>query len=57
VAGRGSRSEYVLTERTEITLNGKECKYADVPRNARIVQMEVGADGRTILRIRFRTGK
>jgi hypothetical protein len=56
-AGRGGRSEYVLTDRTEVLLNGKACKYADVPSNARIIRMELAADQQTVLCIHFRTGK
>jgi hypothetical protein len=56
-AGTGSRSEYAMTERTEVVLNGKPCKYADVPAHARIVKMDVAADKKTVLRIYFRTAK
>jgi hypothetical protein len=56
-AGRGVRSEYVLTDRTEVFLNGKACKYADVPSNARIIRMELAADQQRVLSIQFRTGK
>jgi hypothetical protein len=55
--GPSDSSEYVLTDRTEVLLNGKVCKYAEIPANARIIRMEVAADQRTVLRIHFRTGK
>jgi hypothetical protein len=50
-------SEFVMTEQTEVLLNGKPCKYAEVPGHARIVRMELGADNKTVLKIHFRTGK
>lgn len=52
-----TRSEYVLTERTEILLNGQPCKYADVPAHASILRMELAADKKTVIRILFRTAK
>jgi hypothetical protein len=55
--GRGAGSEFVLTEQTEILLNGKPCKYAEVPAHASIVRMEVAADNKTVLKIHFRTRK
>jgi hypothetical protein len=38
-------------------LNGCACKYQDVPANAAIVDLAVGADQKTILKIHFRTKK
>ncbi len=53
----GSRSRFVVTEQTEILLNGQPCKYADIPRHATILKMEVAADKKTVLQIHFRTRK
>jgi hypothetical protein len=50
-------SEYVVTERTMILLDGKPCRYEDVPEKATILRMEVAPDGKTVLRAHFRTGK
>jgi hypothetical protein len=50
-------SDFVVTEQTEIILNGKPCKYKDVPGHATILRMELRADKRTVLRIHFRTRK
>jgi hypothetical protein len=49
--------EVVLTEQTEVLLNGKPCKYADVPGHARVVLLELAEDNKTVLKIHFRTGK
>jgi hypothetical protein len=49
--------EFVLTEETEVLLNGKPCKYAEVPSYATIVHMELAADTKTVLQIHFRTRK
>jgi hypothetical protein len=56
-AGRETQSEFVMTDQTEVLLNGKPCKYADVPGDARIVRMELAADNKTVRKIHFRTGK
>jgi hypothetical protein len=53
----GTRSEYVVTHQTQILLNGKPCKYEEVPPDASIVRMEVAADKKTVLKIHFRTRK
>ena len=54
---RETNSEFILTDRTEVLLNGKPCRYADIPGDARIVVLEVAADRKTVLKIHFRTGK
>ena len=56
-AGRRDPSEFVVTGRTRVLLDGKPCKYEEVPAHARIVGMEVAADRKTVLEVRFRTGK
>jgi len=56
-ATRGTRPEYVLTNETEVWLNGKPCRYEAVPADASIVRMEVAADKKTVLKIYFRTRK
>jgi hypothetical protein len=56
-AGRGNGSDFAVTHGTELLLNGKPCRYQDVPADARIVHMEVAADRKTVLKIHFRVGK
>ena len=56
-AGQGAKSEFVVTERTEILLNGKPCRYEEVPQDAWVVRMEVAADKKTVLKIHFRVRK
>jgi hypothetical protein len=56
-AGQVSLGEFVVTERTEILLNGKPCRYEEIPGHASIVRMEVAADRKTVLKIHFRIGK
>jgi hypothetical protein len=55
--GESTVTEFVVTEQTEILLDGKPCKYQDVARDARIVRMEVAEDKKTVLKIHFRTRK
>jgi hypothetical protein len=49
--------EYVLTSTTEIKLDGQPCRYEDIPANAEVTVLEVGADHRTILKMHFRRKK
>lgn len=53
----GGQAEFVMTERTEVFLNGKPCKYRDVPGHASILRMELAADKKTVLKVHFRTRK
>jgi hypothetical protein len=46
-----------VTGETEILLNGKPCIYEGIPDHASIVQMDVAADKKTVLKIHFRTQK
>ena len=57
VDGGGQKDEFVLTDDTEVQLDGRPCKYADVPNNCSIVRLELAADGKTILKIHFRSTK
>jgi hypothetical protein len=54
VAARAQASDYIVTEETEVLLNGKPCRYKDVPANATIVRMELAWDNKTVLKIYFR---
>ncbi|MFN4260253.1 MAG: hypothetical protein ACK4RK_13230 [Gemmataceae bacterium] len=50
--------EFVVTEQTEVKLNGQSCAFAAVPDNAVITLLEVSAeDDQTVLRIFFRSRK
>jgi len=50
-------TQFVLTAQTEILLNGKPCRYEEVPGHATIYKMEVAEDEKTVLKIHFRTQK
>jgi hypothetical protein len=52
-----AETDYVLTARTEVSLDGKPCAYASIPSSAIIVRMELAADKRTVLRVHFRSRK
>ncbi len=56
-ANRGATPEFVLTEQTEILLDGQPCKFEEIPAHARITHLEVAADNKTALKIHFRTRK
>ncbi len=53
----GAGPEFKVTEQTEILLDGKACQFRDVPDQAAILRMEVAPDGKTVLRIHFRSRK
>jgi hypothetical protein len=55
--GTDPGSDFNVTERTEVLLNGQPCKYEAIPANGRIVLMDVAPDRKTVLRIHFKTGK
>jgi hypothetical protein len=50
-------AEYVVTEQTEILLDGQLCRFEDVPERAIILKMEVAGDGKTVVKILFRSQK
>ncbi len=54
VESRAQAPDYVVTEETEVLVNGKPCRYSEVPSDASILRMELGPDNRTVLKIHFR---
>lgn len=51
------KDSFVITEQTEVQVDGKPCRYGEVPAGAAIVLLEVAADGRTVMKVHFRTTK
>jgi hypothetical protein len=56
-AGPVNPAEYVLTEQTETVLDGKRCRFENIPDGASILRMEVAADGKTVLKVLFKSRK
>jgi hypothetical protein len=56
-SARNAAAEFNVTEQTEVTLDGRPCRYKDVPAGASIQLMELAPDRKTILRIHFRARK
>ncbi len=55
---RAEERPYQIHEETEVRLDGRKCRYADVPDTAEIILMEIDSDeSRIILRIHFRSRK
>ena len=50
--------EYRITEKTEVLLDGRPCRYEQIPNNATIVLMEtLTSESKEITRIHFRSGR
>jgi hypothetical protein len=49
------KDQYQITDQTEVILDGRSCRYAEVPAGAGIIKMEVAGDGTTVLKIHFRS--
>ncbi|MBY0525396.1 MAG: hypothetical protein K2R98_18455 [Gemmataceae bacterium] len=51
----GAREQFRVTDDTEVLLDGKPCKFRQVPASATILHMDVAADGKSVLKIHFRS--
>lgn len=51
----GKNQGLVVTDQTEIKVDGRPCHYKDVPEGATIILLEVAKDRRTILILHFQT--
>jgi hypothetical protein len=49
------RQELELTANAEVRLDGRACKYDDVPLGAEVIYLELGPDRKSILKIHFRS--
>lgn len=50
-------AEAELTAEAEVILDGRACRYQDVPSTASVVRMVLAPDGKTITRVEFRSRK
>jgi hypothetical protein len=57
VSGSRSDEELVVTLNTEVLLDGRPCKYEQIPEDAAIIFAEVDQDRKTLLKIHFRSAK
>lgn len=51
------KQNFVINDQTEVQLDGKVCKFEEVPPGASIVNLSVAADKKTILKIHFKSKK
>jgi hypothetical protein len=51
------KQELVITDKTLIELDGKSVRYADIPKNAEVILLDIANDRKTVLKIHFRTKK
>jgi hypothetical protein len=54
-AEKEQKQQFVITDETEVQLDGRACKFQDVPGNASVVVLDVAADKKTILKIHFKS--
>ena len=54
---RSDKQNLVLTDDTEVQLDDRVCKFADVPGDASVISLAVAADKKTVLKIRFKSKK
>jgi hypothetical protein len=57
MSGRKQEGEFVITDETAVFLDGRACRYRDVPDKAHIASLEVSPDRKTVLKAYFRTAK
>jgi hypothetical protein len=56
-ADKQDSPKLVVTDKTEVQLDGRACQLADVPGTASVVSLEVAPDKKTILKIHFQSKK
>jgi len=49
--------EAVVTDDSEVLLNGRKCDLKEVPPTATVEKVFIGPDGKTVTRIEFRSAK
>jgi hypothetical protein len=52
-----SDGELVISDDTEVKLDGKACKYEDIPESAEVILLEVSRDKKAVLKLHFRSKK
>lgn len=57
-ANPDSKDEYRVTDKTEVLLDGRPCRYEQIPNSATIILLEtVTNESKEISRIHFRSGR
>jgi len=56
-ASPSAAADFVITPDSEVKLNGRPCRFQDVPNNAVITKIEVDAESKEILKVYFSTQK
>jgi hypothetical protein len=52
-----SDGNLVISDDTEVKLDGKACKYEEIPESAEVILLEVSRDKKSVLKLHFRTKK
>jgi hypothetical protein len=51
------KQSFNITDGTEIRLDGRSCKFQDIPATASIVSLELEADGKTVMKLYFKSNQ
>jgi hypothetical protein len=49
------KPQFVINEKTEIRLDGRACKYEDVPPTAEVIRLDLSSDRKVVLKIHFKS--
>jgi hypothetical protein len=49
------KQPFAITNGTEVRLDGRSCKFQDVPSTATIASLELEADGKTVMKLYFKS--
>jgi len=52
---KAEKPQYVITDQTEILLDGHACKLKEIPGTAEVTNIELASDKKTILKLHFKS--
>src|SRR5437016_7075696 len=56
-APREEKQSFIITDDTEVRVDGRPCKYENLPQGAEVILVDVAKDKKTIRKIHFRSKK
>ena len=49
------KQSFTITDETDVRLDGRACKFEDVPGTATVVAIDLAADGKTVVKLHFKS--